>query len=216
MKTYSNYLLDWDGCLGQTLEVWLKGYRETYREFGLPQTDEEITRFSFNSQHGPLERGIEDLELFMESLMGRINSELKAVDMYPGARELIITIKNAGHSVALVTSSPRSVIEAVIRHNKLTGMFDTIVTADEVVKHKPDPEVIFKALDGMSLGKESLDSTVIVGDSKSDLGVANKAGIDSVLFYPQSHALFYDLDALKALNPTYIFEDFVSLAKAVE
>jgi HAD superfamily hydrolase (TIGR01549 family) len=215
MKQYQNYLLDWDGCLARTLEVWLKGYRETYEEFGLPQSDEEITKFSFNNQHGPLERGIEDLELFMEALIGRINEDLGKVDMYPGAKELINAIKAAGHNVALITSSPRVIIDSAIRHNGLDTAFSTIVTADEVKYHKPNPEVIHKALENMSLPHDALEHTVIVGDSKSDLGSAANAGIDSILFYPAAHAAFYDLDTLKSFSPTYIIDSFDALTNNI-
>ena len=31
---------------------------------------------------------------------------------------------------------------------------------------------------------------------------------DSVLFYPPEHKKFYDLEKLKELEPTYIFDDF--------
>ncbi len=164
MKQYQHYLLDWDGCIGQTIEPWLNGYRETYKEFGVPQTDEEIARFSFARQYGPLERGVDDLESFMEALMRRIHEDLKAVDLYPGAREFISTLRDKGKNIVLATSSPRSVIEAALQHNHLVDSFDAVVTADEVSKHKPNPEMIFKALAAISID-DGLNDTVIVSST---------------------------------------------------
>lgn len=216
MKEYQHYLLDWDGCLGQTVEVWFNGYRKTYEEFGLPQTDEELVKFSFGNQYGPLERGIDDLGGFMEALMNHVHEDLKMVDLYPGAREFIAALRNKGKNIVLATSSPRYVIEAALRHNDLAdGSFDAVLTADEVTKHKPDPEMIFKALTALSI-EEELDTTVIVGDSKSDLGAANNAGIDSILFYPESHTNLYSLEDLKKFNPTYIFDSFEELTQAIK
>lgn len=214
MKQYQNYLLDWDGCLAQTIEVWLNGYRETYKEFGSPQTDKEIAKYSFANQYGPLERGIDDLDSFMESLMGRIHEDLKVVELYPGAREFIDTLRGKDKNIVLATSSPRFVIEAALQHNNLVDCIDAVVTADEVTKHKPDPEMIFKALAAISI-KGGLQDTVIVGDSKSDLGAANNAGIDSILFYPESHSAYYSLDDLKLYNPTYTFSNFEDMARAI-
>lgn len=214
MKQYQHYLLDWDECIGQTLQPWLNGYRETYKEFGVPQTDEEIASFSFGNQYGPLERGIDDLDSFMEALMRNIHEDLKVVDLYPGAREFISTLKDKGKNIVLATSSPRFVIEAALQHNHLVDSFDAVVTADEVSKHKPNPEMIFKALAAISI-KDGLKDTVIVGDSKSDLGAANNAGIDSILFYPDSHSTLYSIKDLKGLNPTYIFGSFEDISKAV-
>lgn len=216
MKEYQHYLLDWDGCLGQTVEVWFDGYRKTYEEFGLPQTDEELVKFSFGNQYGPRERGIDDLDGFMEALMSRVHKDLKAVDLYPGAREFIAALRDKDKNIVLATSSPRYIIEAALQHNNLAeGTFDVVLTADEVTKHKPDPEMIFKALAALSMDGD-LDNTVIVGDTKSDLGAANNAGIDSVLFYPESHNAYYALDDLKKFNPTYIFGSFEGITQATK
>lgn len=74
-----------------------------------------------------------------------------------------------------------------------------VLSADDVTKHKPDPEGIEKCiseLDGIKA------QTVILGDSKSDLGV------DSILNYPDSHNVFYDIGHLKTYKPTHIFKSF--------
>lgn len=216
MKEYQHFLLDWDGCLGQTVDVWFDGYRKTYEEFGQPQTDEELVKFSFGNQYGPLERGIEDLEGFMEALMSRVHEDLKVADLYPGAREFIAALRNKKKNIVLTTSSPRNVIEAALKHNGLSdGSFNDVLTADEVIKHKPDPEMIFKALATLSVDGE-LDQTIIVGDTKSDLGAANNAGIDSILFFPESHANFHSLEDLKKFNPTYIFDSFESITRSIK
>jgi phosphoglycolate phosphatase-like HAD superfamily hydrolase len=56
---------------------------------------------------------------------------------------------------------------------------------------------------------------VMIGDSDKDLGAANNAGIDSILFYPPEHKKFYDLDKLRQLGPTYIVDDFRKIVEIV-
>jgi phosphoglycolate phosphatase-like HAD superfamily hydrolase len=53
----------------------------------------------------------------------------------------------------------------------------------------------------------------MVGDSASDIGAANNAGVDSILFFPPSHSRFYDIEKLKNLQPTYIIEDFRDIVR---
>ena len=48
----------------------------------------------------------------------------------------------------------------------------------------------------------------MIGDSRKDLEAAKNAEIDSLLFYPKSHSIFYDLKNLKTYNPTYIITRF--------
>jgi HAD superfamily hydrolase (TIGR01509 family) len=60
------------------------------------------------------------------------------VPAQPGARELLASVKAAGLPHALVTSSERSFMDAVLAS---TGMrFDVLVCADDVTATKPDPE----------------------------------------------------------------------------
>jgi HAD superfamily hydrolase (TIGR01509 family) len=56
----------------------------------------------------------------------------------PGARRLVAEVAAAGVPYALVTSSERVVMEAVLRQLKVT--FPVIVTGDDVAATKPDPE----------------------------------------------------------------------------
>jgi beta-phosphoglucomutase-like phosphatase (HAD superfamily) len=43
MKQYDYILLDWDGNLAKTLDLWLDTFRQVLDEEGFHPTDEEIT-----------------------------------------------------------------------------------------------------------------------------------------------------------------------------
>ena len=51
----------------------------------------------------------------------------------------------------------------------------------------------------------------MVGDSDKDLGAALNFGIDSILFYPESHSKFLQFRQIKKLKPTYIIDDFAEI-----
>ena len=53
-----------------------------------------------------------------------------------------------------------------------------IVTSDDTNIHKPKPEPALIALKKLNVRK---DETIMVGDTRFDIGCANSAGIDSVL-----------------------------------
>jgi HAD superfamily hydrolase (TIGR01509 family) len=57
----------------------------------------------------------------------------------PGARELLAEVRTEGLASALVTTSHRDVADALIKRLP-AGAFDTVVTGDQVVHTKPDPE----------------------------------------------------------------------------
>jgi beta-phosphoglucomutase len=72
--------------------------------------------------------------LFREMVHGRIRG-------LPGAAELPRALRDAGFRLALGSSTPRSNIEVILGALGLAATFDAIVSADDVVHGKPDPEV---------------------------------------------------------------------------
>lgn len=214
MKQYKNYLIDWDGCLAKTLEVWLEGYRETFDEFGIHPTDEEIT-YQFGNLKGPSDLGVDNLDDFISRLMSRMESNLKDVELYPEASLLLGRLKDRGVKIALISSSPGRILKPALRAHSLEDMFDIVLSSDDVSDHKPHPAVIYKALESSAINGR-LDESVIIGDSKSDLGAANNAHIDSILMYPDSHKSFYSIDELKSYDPTYIFASFAQFSSKIE
>src|SRR5687768_6613994 len=108
--------------------------------------------------------------------------------------EMLQFLKKQNKRLALLTSSMGSTIDAVLEFHQLKDFFEVVVTGDTVTHHKPHPECIEVALEALGI---SGDKAVMVGDSANDLGAARNAGIDSLLYYPQTHQLFYDLEKLK-------------------
>jgi pyrophosphatase PpaX len=80
-----------------------------------------------------------------------------------------------------------------------------IIAADDINNHKPHPEALEKALEQLGGDKQN---AVIIGDSDKDIGAAKNAGIDCILFYPDEHKKFYDINKLRELGATHIVDDF--------
>lgn len=107
--------------------------------------------------------------------------------------------------MALLTTSLRTTVEPALKRHHLLSQFEIILTGEDVKNHKPDPEIIEKALVALEGNK---GAAIIIGDSKSDLGAAHNAGIDPLLYFPMHNRLFYDEKILKSYNPTFITSTF--------
>ncbi len=212
MKNYNYILFDWDGCLAQTLTVWMKSYKEIFAKYQLHPTDHEISTKAFGDPHGPLKLGIKNLEEYNQKLNNLVTPRLKSVKLSENAFEVLNTLKEKGKKIALVTTSPRKMIKDPLKINKLNEIFDVILAAEDVKNHKPDPEVINLALEKMNGIK---DEAIIIGDSKSDLGAAKNAGIDSILYYPKKNEVFYDLETLKTYDPTFVVSTFLEILEII-
>jgi HAD superfamily hydrolase (TIGR01509 family) len=89
----------------------------------------------------------------------------------PGARELLDEVRSAGIPHALVTSSERPIMDAVLLRLGVT--FDATVCADDVSRGKPDPEPYLRAA---ALLQADPRSCVALEDSPNGVASAEAAG----------------------------------------
>ena len=109
----------------------------------------------------------------MSDIIERVRRD--GVPVRPGARELLASVQRAGLPHALVTSSERGFMEAVLAS---TGMrFDVLVCAEDVAATKPDPEPYLLAakLVGVPPG-----GCFALEDSPNGVGVGGGGGLPGV------------------------------------
>ncbi len=210
MKDYDAYLFDWDGTLARSLEVWLEIKRELYHSHGLELTDEQIVlsfgRVRVTLQEMAVSNAIIDKIL---DQMGKLSSQrIPAAEFYPYAYEMLLALKAKGKKLALITTGWRETIDMILDKHQLHGVFDVVITGGDVKEHKPHPEGILTALKRLGVRK---DRAVMLGDSDKDLLAAKNAGVDSMLFYPPSHQIFYDQSYLETCDPQFVISSWQEL-----
>lgn len=105
----------------------------------------------------------------LDGMVQRLSTS--AVPLRPGAGELLAEVQAAGLPYALVTSSERVIMDAVLR---VTGArFPVTVCADDVTRIKPDPEPYLLAakLLGVDPGR-----CMVLEDSPNGVASAEAAG----------------------------------------
>lgn len=209
---YQYILLDWDGNLAKTLDVWLVACRTVLEHRDLNLSDEEIAGSFGHLQTTWLPWGVKDIDAAVNEAVALAQKELPNVELYPDALEVLEALHASGRQLALITSSGHQQVQHLLDKYQLAPFFQVIIAGDDVVHHKPHPEPLEKALKALGGTKSQ---ALMIGDSDKDLGAAKNAGIDSVLFYPPEHQKFYDLSYLKQLTPTYIVADFRQILRIV-
>jgi HAD superfamily hydrolase (TIGR01509 family) len=91
----------------------------------------------------------------------------------PGAKEIISIVQESGLPIALVSASPRVLVNRALEHFE-PGVFTTSVANNDVVNSKPDPE---SYLLGARLLGVNISECLVVEDSKTGIaaGVASGA-----------------------------------------
>lgn len=108
------------------------------------------------------------------------------IQPFPGITDLLHELKGLGLPMALATSKRRLPLEKQIRAFGWEGLFDPIVTPDEVQQGKPHPESLQFILARLGVRPEE---ALMVGDTTFDLDMANVARIPALALGHGFHSL---------------------------
>lgn len=208
---FETYLLDWDGCMAQTLQVWMNTYLSVYKQHGINVTQEEIVEKSWgNLALGPKNFGIIENEQCWSEIVKKVREGVAQVPLYRGVLETLLTLRQNNKKIAIVTSSERSIIMPALAFHGIDVLIDALVTEEDVSHPKPDPEIVLFALKKLEAKKET---SMIIGDTGKDIQAGQAAGISTILMCHAENKPFYDFTKYIALRPNYIITTFADLVK---
>jgi len=96
---------------------------------------------------------------------------LKAI---PGALELVRSVIAAGIKTGLVSSSPKPLVELALGKLRVTGLFDLILSGDQVVRGKPAPDIYITAAEKLEVKPEYC---LVIEDAPHGVAAAKGAGM---------------------------------------
>jgi HAD superfamily hydrolase (TIGR01509 family) len=99
-------------------------------------------------------------------------------DLMPGAREFLERLEASGIPKAIATSSRLNYVEKVFVPLGLMAHFDFVLTADDVMRGKPDPEIYRKAAERFGMPTSDV---LVIEDSIAGLRSAIAAGLPCVV-----------------------------------
>ena len=98
--------------------------------------------------------------------------------LYEGIVPLLDFLKKKGCSLGIITSKTMPQYTCSFLPFQISGYFQTVITADDTVRHKPDPEPM---LEYMKRTDACPRQILYIGDSIYDMQCASRAGVDSCL-----------------------------------
>ena len=123
------------------------------------------------------------------------------VRLFDGVAELLEAL-HGRIQIALATMSSRKVVDKLLPEKRIEGYFDVVVTADEVVKPKPDPEVFL--VSAAKLGVKPEDC-VVVEDSVFGVRAAKAAEMKCIAVSSGA----YSREELQEENPDLMINSLV-------
>ena len=206
MRDIACYLFDLDGTLVDSSPVHERAYRQVLADRHpalLPgfdyRTISGLTTFDAFRSLGLDESQSREATSRKQSLYRETVDSVRAM---PGALALLTKLKARGAAIAIVTSASRLSATPTLEATGLLIFADTLVTADDVTKAKPDPEPYRTALAHL---KADPAKTIAVEDALSGIVSAHAAGVKVIGVHDV---------AIRAHADVY-FDDLAAFAKAV-
>lgn len=171
-------LFDCDGVLIDSEPTSERAWRGTLGEYGIElgpfgewvgTTDEELAqRFAWEAAVTPAELKAQAARALVSAL------ETEPMQVFDDAAMAIQRVTRSSLEMAVVTNSEAWRLDAILRSADLDGIFEVKVTADDVARPKPSPDVYL-------LAARLLDTDpgrcLVVEDSPTGVAAARAAGM---------------------------------------
>mgnify|MGYP000023240968 CR=1 FL=1 len=180
-------VFDMDGVIIDSEPIQCEIAVDVLRSFGAEPAENELYEFVgvTNQAMWPVLKERHKLDASVEEILKRHQEYKKKrfftqkIEPIEGVRELIMDADARGLKIALATSSPRYLAEHILTSTGLMPYFDAMVTADDITKSKPDPEIYLKAAELLGVEPESC---IAVEDAEHGIQAAKNAGMRVIGF----------------------------------
>lgn len=201
-------LFDLDGVLLDSMPAHAEAWIEALSELEVRVTREEIYAREGEPGAGSLafflaRSGLDPNPDLVRRVLAAKESRFRSgprPTLFPGARGLLEELARRGKRLAVVTGTSAEEVRTVLPGD-LLGLFEVIMTGDQVKKGKPDPEPYLSALRAMGLSPQQ---AVVVENAPLGLRAAKAAGLPCLVVetsnrchqLPEADGCFPDLQAL--------------------
>ncbi len=181
-------IFDMDGVLVDSEPLHVSIETAMIKELNIPLKKELYSKFAgttsmslwktlieeFHLDKNPKELSAESDRRFVDELL---NTE--QIQLFEGAREVLINLNKKGIPIALASSSSRMVVDAVIDRFNIRQYFNAVITGSDIQNSKPHPEIFLLAAKKL---KVAPSDCIVIEDSPNGVKAAQLAGINCIGF----------------------------------
>jgi phosphoglycolate phosphatase len=199
------FIFDLDGTLVDSVGDLAAAVNLTRAEFGLgPVSVQTVGGYVGDGIRVLMARALQDKPGADLDRAVRLQKEFYLAHLcdltrpYPGVPEGLERLRTAGHALALATNKPTDVTETLLEKLGLRARFAAVYGGGSVPELKPHPAMLEAIMGRLGFGP---GATWMVGDNRTDLEAARRAGVRSVL-------MSYGIGEPGPEKPDLVFETF--------
>ena len=185
-------IFDFDGIIAHTEPIHLKAFQTTLRQYEIALTEEEYydKYLAYDDRTFFKEilkdRSFEHDEQIIADMMSTKSAHYEDfvsgnMELLPGAEGLIRSAADK-YAIAIGSGALRGEIVDILRYAGIESYFKVIVSAEDVARSKPEPDVFIEALkrlnkDPLVSGTILAQDCLVIEDSVSGIKAALSAGM---------------------------------------
>lgn len=175
-------VFDWDGTLmdseTQIVHSMFGAIRDMDLEVRSADECRNIIGLGLREAIDTLYPGNDDafLQAFVDNYRKHWFSLAQDSELFPGARETLHLLREAGFLLAIATGKGRAGLDKVLLNTGLESTF-SVTRCSEETRSKPHPQMLDEILGHLQVAPQH---TLMVGDTEYDMDMARQAGVHPV------------------------------------
>jgi HAD superfamily hydrolase (TIGR01509 family) len=191
--SYRAVVFDLDGVLWDGEPLYHEAFNVVLEPYGHIVSSEDYVHIIGHSVEAAWDWVLNNFKIREEpaSFLRRYNEAVldllaQPIEPLPGVRELLAALRKRGLPVGLASASLRQWVNATIRGLHIENAFDATVSASEVTRSKPAPDLYLKAAEEIGV---PATECLAVEDTGAGIAAAKSAGMFAVQVRASSTAL---------------------------
>jgi beta-phosphoglucomutase len=180
-------IFDLDGVIVDTAKYHFLAWKRLGKELGIDLTEADNEKLKGVSRMQSLQilldlGKINIVKELKESLATRKNDwfveyveAMKPEEIYPGVKNLILSLRKNGQKVALASSSKNA--PRVVELLQIQNLFDVIVDGSMIIDTKPDPEIFLLTAQKLNIKPHDC---LVFEDAEAGVEAAIRAGMKCI------------------------------------
>lgn len=179
---YKTILFDFDGTLADTLPICFYSFQKVFKKYdGRELSKEDVLEMFGPSEIGIIKQNLSNQHHISQAIEDYYEfynlGHSKFVKQNEKVLNMLNDLKKTKVNLGVVTGKARRSYEISMKHLFATDPFEVSITGDDVIKPKPDPEGILKAV---KLLNSTISETLFIGDSHADIKAGIEAGVTTI------------------------------------
>jgi beta-phosphoglucomutase family hydrolase len=172
-------IFDMDGVIAETEHIHIEAEKQTMLKYGIKISEDELHKYTGTTARSMFTDLIKKYKL--DTTFDRIFNEKERTlfklldeDVQPtkDVIDLLHRLREIGIKLGIASSSHKRLVEYVLKKLKIIHLFDSVVSAEDVMNSKPDPEIFLLSADRLKVNPAEC---LVVEDSKLGVEAAKKA-----------------------------------------